>query len=266
LTLRLTLDQGMKALIDQAFLYVEPIGKHVHDGHYDLIGPDGEIILPQVWETMVKPDWSIHMQMWPMPERKEPMAIPFPAGAIPMPPELHAPHKHSGKKDKHAKDKHKKHAHGIPAGGIPPPPVGVIPPPPAMPGMGGIPPPPGIPSAFAGLPPPPLPPPPGAAGITEIPAAMAVTAALGHPSGHRSSSKKKKRDPAGLALWFAGGPANRKDSLKYKKETEYGRFRSRAGRRASTALDELGVLPSAENGLPLAETAPNGKAVKRGWF
>src|SRR4051812_13728189 len=64
--------QGMEELIKQAFLHVEVIGPHVPQGHYDLVGPDGEIILPQVWETMVQPDWAITMHMWPMPEPPPP--------------------------------------------------------------------------------------------------------------------------------------------------------------------------------------------------
>lgn len=64
--------KGMETLIKQAFLHVEVIGDHVHAGHYDLTGPDGEIILPQVWDTMVEPDWEITMHMWPMPEEKKP--------------------------------------------------------------------------------------------------------------------------------------------------------------------------------------------------
>jgi hypothetical protein len=28
--------------------------------------------LPQVWETMIEPDWSITMHMWPMPEPRHP--------------------------------------------------------------------------------------------------------------------------------------------------------------------------------------------------
>src|SRR5258707_8539544 len=60
----------MERLIKQAFLHVETIGPHVHEGHYDLIGPNGEIILPQVWERIIEPDWSISMHMWPMPEKQ----------------------------------------------------------------------------------------------------------------------------------------------------------------------------------------------------
>ncbi|KAM0715190.1 hypothetical protein Q7P37_009655 [Cladosporium fusiforme] len=58
----------MESLIKQAFLHVDVIGQHVQEGRYDLMGPDGEIILPQVWDTMVKPDWEVSMHMWPLAE------------------------------------------------------------------------------------------------------------------------------------------------------------------------------------------------------
>ncbi|RJE23282.1 hypothetical protein PHISCL_04397 [Aspergillus sclerotialis] len=61
--------QGMEELIRQAFLHIEVIGPHVAEGHYDLVGPNGDIILPQVWETVVEPDWTITMHMWPIPEK-----------------------------------------------------------------------------------------------------------------------------------------------------------------------------------------------------
>ena len=72
-------------MIRQAFAHVEVIGPHVAEGHYDLVGPSGDIILPQVWETVVEPDWTITMHMWPIPEKpKEP--DPPPADAPPAPP------------------------------------------------------------------------------------------------------------------------------------------------------------------------------------
>lgn len=58
-------------------MHVDQFSQHVADGHYDLIGPNGEIILPQVWETMIEPDWNITMMMWPVPE-KPPMPGPPP--------------------------------------------------------------------------------------------------------------------------------------------------------------------------------------------
>ena len=68
----------MDYLIRQAFLHVEVIGPHVAEGHYDLVGPNGEIILPQVWETVIEPDWTITMHMWPIPEPPPPPPDPPP--------------------------------------------------------------------------------------------------------------------------------------------------------------------------------------------
>lgn len=58
--------QGMKELINQAFQQVDVLGPHVRAGHYDLIGPNNEIILPEVWNQVIEPDWTIKMTMWPM--------------------------------------------------------------------------------------------------------------------------------------------------------------------------------------------------------
>lgn len=63
----------MEDLIKQAFTHVEVIGQHVQEGHYDLIGPDGEIILPVVWDKTIQPGWQISMRMWPGTDRP-PMA------------------------------------------------------------------------------------------------------------------------------------------------------------------------------------------------
>lgn len=56
----------MEELIKQAFLHVDVIGPQVQVGYYDLVGPNGEIILPQVWDKVVEPDWQVTMHMWPM--------------------------------------------------------------------------------------------------------------------------------------------------------------------------------------------------------
>ncbi|KAK3644383.1 hypothetical protein LTR56_009635 [Elasticomyces elasticus] len=65
--------EGMELLIKQAFMPVarDFLSEHVHEGHYDLIGSDGQIILPQVWNTMIRPGEEVTMHMWPMPEREE---------------------------------------------------------------------------------------------------------------------------------------------------------------------------------------------------
>ncbi|PQE03553.1 kinetoplast-associated kap protein [Rutstroemia sp. NJR-2017a BVV2] len=59
---------SMEKLIQQAFTHVEVVGPLVQKGWYDLVSPDGEIILPQAWETSIKPGWSITMRMWPVSE------------------------------------------------------------------------------------------------------------------------------------------------------------------------------------------------------
>lgn len=77
------ISQGMEDLIKQAFLHIEVIGPHVAEGHYDLIGPNGDIILPQIWETVIEPDWSITMHMWPIPEKPKDPDPPADAPADP---------------------------------------------------------------------------------------------------------------------------------------------------------------------------------------
>ncbi|KAI2463556.1 hypothetical protein F4781DRAFT_416305 [Annulohypoxylon bovei var. microspora] len=78
--------QGMEELIKQAFIHVDVIGPHVRAGHYDLIGPSGEIILPQAWARVIEPDWAITMHMWPM-DRTEHSIPP------PKQPSIHPPSK-----------------------------------------------------------------------------------------------------------------------------------------------------------------------------
>jgi hypothetical protein len=57
----------MKGLIDAAFLHVEGLGNHVTEGHYDIINGDGKIVLPEVYEQLVKPGSKISQHMWPLP-------------------------------------------------------------------------------------------------------------------------------------------------------------------------------------------------------
>lgn len=88
----------MEDLIKQAFLHVDLIGPHVQAGHYDLVGPNGEIILPPVWDKVIEPDWQVTMHMWPM-ERAGPGAPPGmrpPAGAGGVPGQMRPPHNYPG--------------------------------------------------------------------------------------------------------------------------------------------------------------------------
>jgi hypothetical protein len=78
--------KGMETLIRQAFVNIERIGPHVANGHYHLLGPNGEIILPQVWDIVVQPGWDIKMQMWPLPP--DPLEAKFNSGIGGHPPEI----------------------------------------------------------------------------------------------------------------------------------------------------------------------------------
>jgi hypothetical protein len=85
----------MEDLIRQVFLHVDIIEPRIAEGHYDLIGPNGDIILPRVWETVIEPDWTITMHMWPMPEppkEEEGVIVDVPE-LLPPPPSLENPKK-----------------------------------------------------------------------------------------------------------------------------------------------------------------------------
>ncbi len=162
----------MEELIKQAFLHVEVIGPHVAEGHYDLIGPNGEIILPQVWETMIEPDWSITMHMWPMPEPPK-----GPPGPPPGPPHGHHFNPNERPRSGHG---HRHRAPGPPPGrsnGPGPPP----PPPNNWPGPGGPPRPPG---------------PPGGAPILVM-----------NPNSGRPRRRTTEPSKGGVLSWMAGKPA-----------------------------------------------------------
>jgi len=59
--------QDLEKLIKQVFLNIDMTESYyVQQGYYDILSPDGEIVLPQVWETVAQPGWTISMQIRPM--------------------------------------------------------------------------------------------------------------------------------------------------------------------------------------------------------
>lgn len=179
----------MEDLIRQAFLNVDVLGEQVQEGRYDLYGPDGEIILPKIWESTVQAGWAISMQMWQNPEPPPPP----PPMHMHMTPEMmqgHGPKMSSGdmarklKEGKRGKSKAPRPASMVDMMGPPPPGAGPLPPPmhhaPMMPGAAGMP-----------------------EGVEPM------------PSGgkHSKSAKGKRRSssaaPSGLQLWLSGGGVNR---------------------------------------------------------
>lgn len=169
--------QGMDELIQQAFLHVDVIGHHVREGRFDLIGPNGEIILKQVWETMIEPDWQVTMVMWPMPEPRPPHGMGLPPGPGGRP--------HSGQH---------RSGHGRPPV---PPPVGHRGGPPlSRPGAGPAPPP---PANWPGGPP---------ARPMGGPAPVINVTDRGERRGSPPRPSRRKTEPKGAFLgWMAGKPA-----------------------------------------------------------
>lgn len=41
---------------------------YVEKGKFDIMDPNGDIILPQTWSFLIQPGWMVTMAMWPMPE------------------------------------------------------------------------------------------------------------------------------------------------------------------------------------------------------
>ncbi|KAM0722016.1 hypothetical protein Q7P37_002942 [Cladosporium fusiforme] len=193
--------KGMESLIKQAFLHVDVIGQHVQEGHYDLMGPDGEIILPQVWDTMIKPDWEVSMHMWPIPEtpekkkkeKEKPAEPAAPAEGVPVDPFANIdfanmmsldPAAAAPKKAKKGDKKAKRTS--VPIVEVPPaPPAG------SPPAAGFVQVPPGFP-AFD----------------TFIPPGVDMVAPEAAPK-----KKKKPKELSGIAAWMAGGrlPAKKGD-------------------------------------------------------
>ena len=47
---------------------VESVRMEVKEGRYNLVEPDNTIVLPQAWESLVKPGWVVKMHLWRTPE------------------------------------------------------------------------------------------------------------------------------------------------------------------------------------------------------
>ena len=57
--------KDMSKLIEQSFAHRDASeGRDIIDGRCDLTGPNGEIILQSLWESLVNPGWEVKMKMW----------------------------------------------------------------------------------------------------------------------------------------------------------------------------------------------------------
>jgi hypothetical protein len=77
--------QAMEELIKQAFIQVDVLGPHVVQGHYDLMSPDGEIILPSIWGKVGRPGMMITMNIWSIDKSPPPgvLKAPIPPRHVP---------------------------------------------------------------------------------------------------------------------------------------------------------------------------------------
>ncbi|CEJ93456.1 hypothetical protein VHEMI09043 [[Torrubiella] hemipterigena] len=72
----------MDELIKQVFIYQDLHGRQVHEGFYDLLGPDGTIIPPSAWDQVIQPGLPITMSLWSL-SRLPPNFFGAPQGLAP---------------------------------------------------------------------------------------------------------------------------------------------------------------------------------------
>ena len=63
--------QSMESLIRRSFSHVEFMNSKIVRGSYDILGPTGEIILPEIWDAVIKPGWVVELRFWDHAEARE---------------------------------------------------------------------------------------------------------------------------------------------------------------------------------------------------
>ena len=56
--------QSMENLIKRSFSHVETMNSKIFRGSYDILSPTGEIILPEIWDSVIKPGWIVELRFW----------------------------------------------------------------------------------------------------------------------------------------------------------------------------------------------------------
>ena len=54
--------QGMEKMIKQTIGKAAVIGNYISGGEFDIRGPDGRCLVPQIWESSVKPGITLTMR------------------------------------------------------------------------------------------------------------------------------------------------------------------------------------------------------------
>ncbi|KAK3899676.1 hypothetical protein C8A05DRAFT_36702, partial [Staphylotrichum tortipilum] len=58
-------------LLRQSFTRADSVPREVREGRFDLVDPDGSVIIPSVWDLSVRPGWSVTMRLWKSREEDE---------------------------------------------------------------------------------------------------------------------------------------------------------------------------------------------------
>ncbi|KAM0802875.1 hypothetical protein BDR22DRAFT_100137 [Usnea florida] len=56
--------QNMENLIKRSFSHIESRNSQIFRGSYDILSPTGEIVLPEIWDTVIKPGWVVELRFW----------------------------------------------------------------------------------------------------------------------------------------------------------------------------------------------------------
>ncbi len=54
----------MEGLVRRRFTPDDAVGSKVYKREYDLLSPNGEIILSETWQLLIRPGWIVGMRLW----------------------------------------------------------------------------------------------------------------------------------------------------------------------------------------------------------
>ena len=66
-----TVSQNMENLIKRSFSHIETRNSEIFRGSYDILSPTGEIVLPEIWDTVIKPGWVVELRFWDYTKTRE---------------------------------------------------------------------------------------------------------------------------------------------------------------------------------------------------
>jgi len=62
--------QGIKQLIERAYSRSDAsaVQSEIVEEKYDLLSSNGDVILPEVWEAVIRPGWTVILSLWSSPK------------------------------------------------------------------------------------------------------------------------------------------------------------------------------------------------------